>query len=393
LTADDGTIRSADDDAGGIGNGAAGRLRVAVDARTLQDRPPGGVGRTLAGVLAPLARKADLDLLIDGRRPAPEVPEGVRVHALEAPSRRASVWLQVAVPRFLHRYPGVFHCPFYGLPLRQPVPMVVSIYDLTFIDHPEWFPPGRRAALVGQARFAARTAKVVITGSATVADAIGERLGVGADRVLVVRPTVAATFLAAGDGARAAPAGPAEEPVPDGKAATGSIQRPYVVALGGARRRRLPVAVQAWLLACRAGADLDLVVVGTERPATGAGGLGWLGAVGDDRLARLLAGALAFLYPTAYEGFGLPALEAAACGTPSVCAPVGALPEVLGQAAQWSDGLDPHALARALLGLVGDPGRRERLARLARAVALASNTPESAAGAILGAYRRAWERA
>jgi glycosyltransferase involved in cell wall biosynthesis len=162
-----------------------------------------------------------------------------------------------------------------------------------------------------------------------------------------------------------------------------------VLALGGAPRRRLAVAVQAWLAARRAGADVELVVVGTERPLTQTEGLRWIGVVDDSELAALLSRAEAFLYPTAYEGFGLPALEAAACATPTVCAPVGALPEVLGDAAEWSAGTDPEAVAEALLRICLHPERRAELGSRARRRALSGTSWSTAAHQTLAAYRLA----
>jgi len=92
--------------------------------------------------------------------------------------------------------------------------------------------------------------------------------------------------------------------------------------------------------------DIDLVVVGTDQPPHGEGIHG--GRLPDDEWADVLAGAQALLYPTADEGFGLPALEAIASGTPVICARVGSLPEVLGEAAMWCDALSAQAFATML---------------------------------------------
>lgn len=349
-------------------------MRIAVDGRTLQSRPLGGIGRAVRGVLASLpdALRAEgldvsgVDVLTDARLAAPEtttLPPDVEVHRLRsrAPGR-GPAGLQRAVPRWLDRQRspravGLFHCPFYGLPYRQPVPMVVSLYDLTFVDHPEWFPRATRAAFRAQARHAARTARAVITGSEAVADRINETFGVGRERILVARPGVDAVFLDAGRDRGS------------GRAAS-SWRRGCLVAMGGAVRRNLDVAVEAWRAARRAGAEVELVVVGpvtsAERRALGGDdGLHLAGPVTDDELARLLAGALGFVYPSAYEGFGLPAAEAAAAGVPVICAPVGALGEVLGPDAEWCDpspgGPSVEAVAGAILRLLDDPSRAARL--------------------------------
>ncbi len=352
--------------------------KVAVDGRTLQQSPLGGVGRMLAGVLPRLAGRFAVDLLLDERRPQPQGTGGVPLvpHRLRGPlSASATAWLQLAVPLWLHRYPGVFHCPFYGLPYRQPVPMVVSIYDLTFETNPEWFSRRRLVAFRAQARHAALTARVVLTSSEVVAGQLTDRLGVPAGRVRLARPAADACFFAAG--AR--------------RAELTGAGRPYLVAMGGAPRRRLAAAVQAWRQARRLGADVDLVVVGPEPPGGGAEtpGLSHAGPVDDAALAELLAGAVAFVYPTAYEGFGLPALEAAAAGCPVICAPVGALPEVLGVDAEWCEAPEPGPLADGIVRLSGDGARAEGLSRRARQRAEASPGWDEAADRVADAYAAA----
>ena len=325
--------------------------RLILDARTLQSRPPGGIGRTVRGALPHLVASLDsVALLTDARLPPPEgVPAGAEVYALRAPLPTGTAWLQLAAPRRLAGAAEgtVFHCPFYGLPFRLPVPGVVSLYDLTFLDHPEWFRALPRRAFRAQARHAARTAGAVITGSETVAALVAERLGVDRSRIVVAPPAVDDVFR------RARPGTPGP--------------RPYVVALGGAPRRHLRVAVAAWRHAIRQGAEVDLVVVGTEPPPGPPDPhLRYAGVVDDSRLAELWAGAVAFVYPTRYEGFGLPAAEAAACGTAVVCARVGALPEVLGPAARWCDRPGAEALAEGIAELAGDAARGAQLGALGR---------------------------
>ena len=377
-------------------------MRLAVDGRTLQSRPLGGVGRALRGVLGHLpgaARDAGIeltgvDLLTDARLPDPQtcsLPGDIEVHALRtlAPLR-GPAWLQLSVPRWLAsagraRDVRLFHCPFYGLPYRQPVASVVSMYDVTFLDHGEWFRPSTRAALRIQARHAARTARTVITGSCAAASQVTQLLAVHPDRVLVAPPAVDQVFLDAGR-----TRGP--------RTASAAWRRGYVVAMGGAARRNLPLAVEAWQGARHAGAEIDLVVVGplnaTERRAAqAADGLHLAGAVGDDELARLLSGALAFVYPTAYEGFGLPAAEAAATGTPVVCTPVGALPDLLGDAAEWCHpvpGSPPvEAVTAAVLRLAHESDRAARIGEAAHLRMAAAPGHDNAARLWAAAYARA----
>jgi glycosyltransferase involved in cell wall biosynthesis len=163
---------------------------------------------------------------------------------------------------------------------------------------------------------------------------------------------------------------------------------PYVVALGGARRRNLTGAVAAWRLArARLGGTLDLLVLGELMPDEP--GLCAPGHLSDADLAAAIAGAEAFLYPTRYEGFGMPALEAAACGVPVVCAPVASLPEVLGDAAAWAEAPEPEPIAERLVALLGDVDAHDALRRASLARAAAAPSWADNAAATLQAYGRA----
>lgn len=351
-------------------------MRIALDARTLQDRPAGGIGRQLACLLPHLARDAELQLLTDGRRPA--VDSNLPQHALTSrASARGVAWLQLAAPRWLTEFAGIFHCPFYGLPYRQPVPMVVTIHDLTFEDHPEWFSRARRAVFRAQARHAARTARRILTVSDHVRRCIVDRYGVRPEQVLVSPPGVPPIF----------------RPDPDRDQLARlldslGVREPYVVAIGGAPRRALDVAIAAWRQVRIDGADASLVVVGKEE-APPEPGLVNGGPIDDSGWALLLAGAAALCYPTRYEGFGMPALEAAASGTPVVCPPVGALPEVLGPAAAWCDSGSPRSVAAALLQLLEDGSRAKELRDAGLEVARARHGWAPAAAVTLRAYREA----
>jgi alpha-1,3-rhamnosyl/mannosyltransferase len=172
------------------------------------------------------------------------------------------------------------------------------------------------------------------------------------------------------------------------------IQRPYVVTLGGAVRRQLPVAIAAWRNALGAiGADpheLPLLVVSGEAPPPEEGVI-YAGTLDDDALALVFAGARAFCYATRYEGFGMPALEAAASGTPVVCAPVGSLPEVLGDAAAWCDRPDPESLGQGLASVLRDADLATQLAEAGPARVRSMPLAADVAEVILRAYQEALE--
>lgn len=356
-------------------------IRVAVDGRRLQDAPLTGVGRSLACLLPYLAAGADLTVLTDRRRP-PGAAAGwpARVTPLAGfGAAPETVWLQAGVAAWLHSNPGVvFHGTFNAVPFATRRPCVVTIHDLSWAHHPEDLPAGKRAVFAASARWAARHAAVVLTVSEYTRRAIAETYRVAADRLMVAPNAVSPVF------------GPERAPAAAPLLARHGVTRPFVVAIGGARRRALPVAVEAWQLATRGmgRAAPPLVVVGPEAPPP-APGLVHLGQLADDDWAAVLAAADALCYPTRFEGFGLPALEAAASGTPVVCAPVASLPEVLGDAAEWATTPAAGDMAEALGRVLRDESRRADLRRKGVERAAAAPGWEEVAATVLEAYRRA----
>src|SRR5919106_1199629 len=157
------------------------RLAVALDARSLQQRPLGGVGRSTRALVDAVGGDVDLVLFTDAwHRP---IDTDLPQRALLSPlTRTMAAWLQLAVPPALRDFRGIFHCPWYGLPFRQPVPMVVTIHDLTFEHLNSGFRPHQRAAYRVQARWAARTAAHVLTGSEVVRSQLCERYRVDPSR-------------------------------------------------------------------------------------------------------------------------------------------------------------------------------------------------------------------
>lgn len=339
----------------------------------------GGVGRSLLGHLRPLVDRVELTLLTDARQPPidhhrslglPQVP-------LSGPSARGTAWLQLAAPRSLRGFPGIFHCPFYGLPFWQPVPMVVTIHDLTFETRPEWFTREQRAVFQVQARCAARTAKRILTPSELTRDEVCARYGVEPERVIVTRNLLDPAY--------------AEPPPPRPVSFEGlGVGQRYVIALGGAPRRGVDLLVAMWPAVRRALPEVSLVVVGHDGAPLPEGAVNG-GRLSDADWRGALAHAEALCYPTQYEGFGYPALEACALGTPVVCSPVGALPEVLGPAAHWVTPLAAEPLARAVLEVLTDQALQMRLADAGRARVAAIDRAEPPA-ALERAYREASAR-
>ena len=228
----------------------------------------------------------------------------------------------------------VLHCPTFRGPARSRVPVVVTVHDLAVLRHPEAFNQWTRR----YSRFAvprvARAARRLIAVSEFTKGEIVELLGVPAERITVI------------------PNGVGEPFAPDGPASEGD----YVLAVGTLEpRKNLAVVQQA---AERSAAPLRVV------GARGWGDVqvdGWLGRVSDSDLAALYRGARCLVYPSLYEGFGIPVLEAMACGTPVVTSRGGATEEVAGGAAVLVDPNDPAAVAA---GIEEAASRRDELRAL-----------------------------
>jgi glycosyltransferase involved in cell wall biosynthesis len=306
---------------------------VAIDARAAVRRETGGVERVARELAARLpALRPDRYVVI---RPRPRLAH-----------RAGHAWEQLALP-LLARRADLLYCPANLAPLASRRNAVV-IHDLAALAHPEWY--GRTyAAWQGVVLPAvARRARLVLTVSRFARDEIVERLGVPAASVAVVPNGVSGAFSPSTD------PGPAREAL--------GLVRPYVLALA-TRSARKNIAVLGEAAAALRPLGIELVTAGGGRGYLRGGELPpgrALGYVPERLLPGLYAGALALAMPSLYEGFGLPCLEAMACGTPVVAADRAALPETCGGAALLADPGDPEAFAAALLRAATDESERAR---------------------------------
>jgi len=343
-------------------------MRIAIDASSVPARPAGAGVYAIELVRALAAREPRHDgfaLFASGRWPR-DIVGGRRDWRLEpAPRSRARrlAWEQAVLPQRLAKL-GIdaLHSTHHTLPLRLTrVARIVTVHDVTFFRIPERYPLARRLYMQAMTRLSARVADAIIVPSATVRDDVVATLRVSRERVHVVYEAASASYVpVAPDEARAV-------------ATRYGLEPPYVLSVGSREPGKNRVRLFEALARLRAeGCDARVAVAG--QPAWGAANedevvrrLGlrdavrFLGYVPAADIPALYSAATAFVFPSLYEGFGLPVIEAMACGTPVLTSRVSATAEVAGDAALLVDPLSVDEIVGGLRRLLTDAVERARL--------------------------------
>ena len=261
-------------------------------------------------------------------------------------------WYLSALP-WLARHADVLHCPTHRAPVRSSVPLVVTFHDLAVLRHPETFNAWARNYGRVVLPAVARAAVGIIAVSEFTAEELVQLLSVPEKKIRVIPNAVGPPFSA--DGA-----------VEEGE---------YVLAVGTLEpRKNVPALVEGFRRANLNGCELRVVGDRGWGDVEPANGVRWLGRVPDEELARLYRGARCVAYVSLYEGFGLPVLEAMACGTAVVSSDLPPVRE-FGRGVIRVDPRDPDAIAA---GLAEATARREELGREGQAAAASYDWPRVA---------------
>ena len=317
---------------------------VGIALLTLVAGELGGSETATRGLLRGLAQAGTLDYRVfvppvaadagEGL-PSEVVPEYRRAHTI--PERLLAMTLAAARPGPVRRHLSgaeVVHYPLTITIPPVPVPRVVTLYDVQHLDLPQMFPRAERAFRTLAYDRSARSAARVIVSSEFVRERAVERLGLDSARIRVIPFGIDHSRFNPGDATR--------EPFLLYPA------RPWP-------HKNHDRLFHAFSLLRRVRPDLRLVLTGGGHTQAPPRGVEIRGQVSSDELVSLYRRASALVFPSLYEGFGQPPLEAMACGCPVVCSNAPSLPEVCGDAARYFEPEDVDEMADGVLEVVNDP--------------------------------------
>jgi len=341
-------------------------MRFSVDAHAIGQHLTGNETyiRNLLSCFAALDRNADFVTYLSRQSSFEEVPQ--RFHKrLVAVNPFVRLGLDLPL-RLRQDRPNLLHVQ-YTAPLYCPAPVVVSVHDVSFLEHPEYFTPFRAVQLRCTVHRTVRSASRVLTPSEFSKQSILNAYGLPEERVVVLPNGVSSAFRPI-----------AREAAQRWVRSSLGLPAPFILTVGDLQPRKNQVGlIRAFekLVETHPSLSHHLVIVGKEtwhaaairaaaRKSKVAQRIHFTGFVSDEDLLRLYGACDLFVYPSFYEGFGLPIVEAMACGRAVVCSNTSAIPEVADSAALL---FDPHSngeLVLAMRDVLLNPELRIRLERL-----------------------------
>ena len=316
-------------------------MRIVVDVAPLS-HPRTGVGNYIRGSLLGITEAGGHEVVafapasVRGRREIERALAGVAVErslpVVPAAHALRTAWSRIGRPAVEHVTGDldVFHFGDWWYPPQRHGLRSTMIHDLVPLHHPEWVHSRTERMHSAKYEHAANACDVVVVNSRFTGDDVAETLGVPRERIHVAYPGVEPGFTPDGEGA--------------------DLGRPYILTVATLEpRKNLATLIDAH---SRLRVELALAVSGAagwgRKPSLDAAGIVRLGYTPPEALPRLYRGASVVVYPSLFEGFGMPVLEAMACGVPVVASSHPSLDEACGDAAVRADPLDPGAIAAAI---------------------------------------------
>ena len=336
-------------------------MRIAIDARELAGRPT-GVGRYLGSILAEWAALTGArgHTFVLCATETLDAPAGLNAEVVHAPGR-GTAWEQLTLPGLVSRSGAdVLFAPGYTGPLRGPIPMVVTIHDVAFAAHPEWFSirEGMRRRLL--TKLTAKRAARIITVSDFSKDEIVRHTRVAESKVEVIYSGITR--------------------LPPSSMESGDRSAPIVLYVGSLfNRRHIPELLLGFDILAARHPTVHLEVVGDNRThpvvdvdalvsrSAARGRIRVRSYVPDAELAALYRQARAFVFLSSYEGFALTPMEALGAGVPPVLLATDVAREIYGPAAAYVDAPEPGLIATSLERVLFDEDERTRILQAAHA--------------------------
>jgi glycosyltransferase involved in cell wall biosynthesis len=346
-------------------------MRIGIDATALPPQPVGAGNYMIQLIRALVAAGTEQQLVIFAQAKGQgliDLPPGSPVEWQivddSSPGRRF-IWEQAVLPNLVRKAKiDLLHSLHYTKPWRLPCSSVVTFHDMTYYLYPEFHARSRRVIFPTAMRVSSRQADAILTVSESTRNDVIRLLNVDPEKIFTTQLGVDQKFRVILDA-----------DAKDRVASHYDLPAKFILYLGTIEpRKNIPQLIRSYA---------SLVESGTEHQLVLAGKFGWMyeevldlvkqldlegriqftGYIAQEDIPLLFNLASLFVYPTVYEGFGLPVLEAMACGVPVITSDIASLPEIVGEAGLLIQPGDLNALSDAIKKVLGDPAYRDKLIR------------------------------